>query len=179
MPSLTDKALQLAFAAHEGQKRHEGIPYVTHPVAVALMLAQRGFGEEVVAAALCHDVLEDTGVTEGEMRQELGDAVADVVSAVSYDRSLPWKEQRERYIESVREAGESAMAVSVADKIHNARSLIALHASSGPAMWSRFNATREQKVWFEEAMLVMLKEAWQHPLVGEYEALVAQLRALD
>jgi hypothetical protein len=46
-------------------------------------------------------------------------------------------------------------------------------------MWSRFNATREQKVWFEEAMLVMLKEAWQHPLVGEYEALVAQLRALD
>ena len=179
MPSLIDRALQLAFSAHEGQKRHEGTPYIAHPVAVALMLARRGFGEEVIAAALCHDVLEDTSVTESEMRQELGDAATDIVRAVSYDRSLPWKGQRERYIESVREAGESAMAVSVADKIHNAQSLIALHASGGPAVWSKFNATKEQKVWFEEAMLAMLKEAWQHPLVEEYEALVEKLRTLD
>jgi (p)ppGpp synthase/HD superfamily hydrolase len=179
MPTLTDKALRLAFAAHEGQKRHEGVPYITHPVAVALMLAQNGFGEEVVAAALCHDVLEDTAVAEDAMRQELGDTVTGIVKAVSYDRSLPWKGQRERYIESVREAGESAMAVSLADKIHNAQSLLALHAAEGPAMWGKFSATKEQKLWFEEAMLAMLKEAWQHPLVGEYEGLVAKLKALD
>jgi (p)ppGpp synthase/HD superfamily hydrolase len=177
--TLTDRALTLAFAAHEGQKRHEGTPYITHPVAVALMLARHGFGEEVIAAALCHDVLEDTSVTEDEMRQELGDIVTDIVKAVSYDRSFSWKEQRERYIESVRQAGESAMAVSLADKIHNARSLLALHAAGGQAIWDKFNTTKEQKIWFEEAMLSMLKEAWQHPLVGEYEALVAKMRSLD
>lgn len=177
--TLVDRAMRLAFAAHEGQKRHEGTPYITHPVSVALMLAQHGFGEEVVAAALVHDVLEDTGITEDEMLQELGDAVAVIVQALSYDHSVPYKEQRERYIESVRQAGESAMAVSVADKIHNAQSLIDLHTQGGSAIWSKFNATKEQKLWFEEAMLAMLRESWQHPLVGEYEALVIKLRALD
>ncbi len=143
------------------------------------MLAQKGFGEEVVAAALVHDVLEDTAVTESEMRQDLGDVVTDIVKAVSYDHSLSWKEQRERYIESVHQAGEGAMAVSLVDKIHNAQSLLNLHAAGGPAIWSKFHTTKEQKIWFEEAMLAMLKEAWKHPLVGEYEALVAKLRELD
>ncbi len=179
MPSLIDRALKLAFAAHEGQKRHEGTPYITHPVAVALMLAQHRFSEEVIAAALCHDVLEDTKVTEGEMCQELGDPVVDIVKVVSYDHSLSWKEQRERYIVSVRQAGEAAKAVSVADKIHNAQSLLNLHAVGGPEIWSKFHTTKEQKIWFEEAMLAMLKESWQHPLVGEYEILVARLKALD
>ncbi len=177
--TLIDTALQLAIEAHKGQKRHEGTPYITHPVAVALMIARHGFDDNVVVAALVHDVLEDTKVTESEMRLKLGDAVADIVAAVSYDHSLPWREQRERYIESVRQAGEGAMAVSVADKIHNAQSLLDLHAQGGQDVWDNFNATQEQKLWFEEAMLAMLKEAWQHPLVGEYEALVIKMRALD
>ncbi len=176
---LTDKALRLAIGAHEGQKRHEGTPYITHPVAVALMLARNGFREEVVAAALVHDVLEDTKVTEGEMRQELGDTITDIVLAVSYDHSLSWREQRERYIESVRQAGEPAKAVSVADKIHNAQSLLQLHEAGGPAIWDKFHTTKEQKLWFEESMLAMLKECWEHPLVGEYEVLVAKLRTLE
>ncbi len=177
--TLIDKALRMAFAAHEGQMRHEGIPYITHPVAVALMLAQHGFAQEVVAAALVHDVLEDTAVTEDEMRKELGDAVTGIVLAVSYDHALSWREQRERYIESVRQGSEGAKAVSVADKVHNAQSLLNLHAAGGPAIWSKFHTTREQKLWFEEAMLAMLKDSWQHPLVEEYEALVVKLRILD
>jgi (p)ppGpp synthase/HD superfamily hydrolase len=179
MPSLLDRALQLAFAAHEGQTRHEGTPYITHPVAVALMLARRGFGEEVVAAALVHDAFEDSGLSEETMRRELGDAVTDTVKALSYDRSVPYREQRERYMESVRKAGDAAKAISIADKIHNAQSLLALHAAGGPGIWARFNATKEQKIWFEEAMLAMLRESWRHPLVGEYEILVAKLKALD
>lgn len=175
---LTDKALRLAFGAHEGQKRHEGTPYITHTVAVALILARHGFNEEVIAAAICHDVLEDTSVTEQEMRQTLGDTVTDIVKTVSYDHSLSWREQREHYIESVRTGGENAIAVSIADKIHNAQSLIGLHAEGGPAIWSKFHANREQKLWFEEAMLEMAKQSWPHPLVGEYEALVSTLRML-
>lgn len=176
--TLTDKALRMAFAAHEGQMRHEGIPYITHPVAVALIVARHGFPEEAVAAALVHDVLEDTKVTESEMHQELGDAVTDIVKTVSYDHSLPWRQQRERYIEAVRAAGDNAKAVSLADKIHNAQSLINLHEAGGPAIWSKFHTTREEKLWFEEEMLKMLKISWNHPLIGEYEALVAKLLTL-
>lgn len=179
MPPLLDRALQLAFAAHEGQKRHEGTPYITHPVAVALMLAQRGFGDEVIAAALVHDAFEDSGLSEETMRKELGDTVTDTVKALSYDHSVPYREQRERYIESVRKASDAAKVISVADKIHNAQSLLALHAAGGPGIWSKFNATKEQKIWFEEAMLAMLKESWQNPMVGEYGILVAKLKALD
>ncbi len=177
--TLIDKALRMAFAAHEGQKRHEGTPYITHPVAVALIVARHGFGEEAVAAALVHDVLEDTKVTQEDMRRELGGAVTDIVAAVSYDHSVPWRQQRKKYVEAVRAAGEDAKAVSVADKIHNAQSLIALHEAGGPAIWGKFHTSREEKLWFEEAMLTMLKESWDNPLVGEYEALVAQLLALE
>lgn len=170
----------MAVTAHAGQVRKEGgVPYITHPFMVALTLTRFGFDDTVVAAGLVHDVPEDTAVTAEELRAELGDEVADIVAAVTNDDSLSWKDKKLKYIESVRAAGESAKAVSVADKIHNAQSLIENHAREGTALWSHFNTGRDEKLWFEDAMLTMLQETWQHPLVDEYARLVTQMNALD
>ena len=177
---LLERATRLAVAAHEGQVRKEGgVPYITHPFAVTLLLAQYDFPETVLAAGLTHDVLEDTKVTEAELREVLGDEVVDIVCMVTNDDSLSWKEKKLKYIESVRNGSEAAKAVSTADKIHNAQSLLDNHAERGVEIWKNFNTGRDEKLWFEDAMLAMLQETWQHPLVEKYAVLVEKMNALD
>lgn len=177
--SLVERAAQMAYAAHDGQMRKEAnMPYLIHPYLVALSLAEHGFSEAVIAAALVHDVPEDTKTTLEELRQELGDEIADIVEAVTNDDSLSWKDKKLRYIETVRAGSEGAKAVATADKIHNAKSLLRAYETQGPALWTHFNTGRDEKLWFEEAMLSMLKETWQHPLVAEYEKLVLRMREL-
>lgn len=177
--SLLERAARMAAIAHKDQVRKEGgTPYIVHPFMIALKLAKSGFAESVIAAALVHDVPEDTDVTLEELRNELGDEVADIVASVSNDDSLSWEEKKLKYVETVREGSEGARAVATADKIHNAESLLAAHARLGPVLWEHFNAGRDKKIWFEEKMLEMLKESWQHPLVDEYEALVRKMQNL-
>ena len=176
---LIDRALQIALRAHAGQMRKAGdIPYVEHPVMVALKLAKHGFGSEVLAAALVHDVLEDTDVPESELRAALGDEVLAIVLSVTEDKSLPWEDRMHGYIEQVRAGSVGAKAVSLADKIHNTESLIRAHHDIGVAVWKLFSRGKERRVQFNEQMLAMLREEWQHPMLDEYAALVEQVRGL-
>lgn len=178
-PSLLEKAARIAAVAHKDQLRKEGpYPYIEHPVLIALELEKHGFGDEVVAAALVHDVLEDTDYPEADMRAALGEEVMAIVDSVTNDDSLSWEGKKKKYIETVRAGSVGAKAVATADKIANARSLLTAYATQGSEIWKHFNAGREKKLWFENAMLAMLQETWQHPLVDEYAALVAQMNAL-
>ena len=177
--SLLERAARMAAVAHKDQVRKEGnTPYIVHPFMIALKLTGAGFPEPVIAAALVHDVPEDTSVTAAELRADLGDEVADIVLAVTNDDALAWEEKKLAYIESVRQGPEGAKAVATADKIHNAESLLAAYAVQGPALWEQFNAGRDKKIWFEEKMLEMLRASWNHPLVDEYEALIVRMKAL-
>lgn len=178
--SLIERAIVLAMRAHEGQMRKEApVPYIVHPVAVALILARHGFSDTIIAASLVHDVIEDTAITIDELRRELGDEVADIVVPVTHDDTLSWDEKKRAYIEEVRKASDQVKAVSLADKIANAHSLIAAHKTQGVAIWKYFNAGREKKLWFEHAMLDMLRESWEHKMVGEYASLVAEMDTLQ
>ncbi len=178
--NLYETALKIAIKAHDGQKRkHDRSAYVTHPIMVARIVEQAGFGEIVVAAALVHDVLEDTTMTEAELRQQLGDDMVNIVSAVSEDATLPWEERKEAYVRSVVTAGESVWAVSVADKIHNAGDLISFHASAGPAVWKVFNRGKDKKIWFEKLLFTELKKVWHHPLLDTYESRIVAMEALQ
>lgn len=176
---LYEQALKVAVAAHAGQvRKHDDTPYVTHPIMVARMLENAGFSESIVAAALAHDVLEDTTVTETELRGELGDEVVDIVVAVSEDKTLPWEERKAAYVKKVVEGNESVWAVSVADKIHNARDFIQFHKTAGADAWKVFNRGKEKKIWFEKLLHAELKNVWSHPLMDEYGRLIYELEQL-
>ncbi len=178
--NLIERAVALAVRAHEGQMRKGTLmPYIVHPVAVAFILARHGFSDTVIAAALVHDTVEDTSVTDAELRHELGDEVADLVAQVTHDDTLPWEEKKRAYVKAVQNAREEVKAISVADKIANAHSLIAAHKTQGTVIWKHFNAGREKKLWFEHAMLDMLRESWGHPMVEEYAALIANMDTLE
>lgn len=175
--SLIDKAARVAAIAHRTQKRKQvDEPYIFHPVAVALELSRHRFSDEVIAAALVHDVLEDTDYSEEDLRKEMGESVMRIVDAVTNDDSLPWEEKKLKYIETVKEGSEGAKAVATVDKIHNMKDLLSSLEEQGEAVWGHFSRGKEKKLWFEESMLAMLKESWRHPLVDEYERLVAELK---
>ncbi len=177
--ALLERAMLLAFRAHEGQTRKDApTPYIVHPFEVGLILARYGFSDVVIAAALVHDTVEDTPVTLEDVRRELGDEVAAIVAPVTHDDTLSWEDKKRAYIEAVRAASEAAKAVSVADKIANAHSLLAAYAREGTAVWRHFNRGRDKKIWFENAMCAMLKETWMHPLVEEYARLVDEMNTL-
>ncbi len=177
--NIIEKAARMAVIAHKNQKRKaDGLPYIIHPFMVALKLAKYNFPDTVIAAALTHDVLEDTEISEDSIKKVLGEEVLNIVKAVTNDDSLPWEEKKKKYIESVRNGPEGAKAVAVADKIHNLSSLLIAHSEQGSEVWKKFNRGKEKKVWFENEVLKMLKETWQHPLIEEYERLLDQEKEL-
>jgi (p)ppGpp synthase/HD superfamily hydrolase len=179
-PSLIEKAIRIAAVAHNGQKRKDSdLPYIVHPIAVALKLEKYNFPDEVIAAALVHDVLEDTDFLEERLKEELGNEVFEIVKALANDDSLFWEKKKKRYIETVKNGSEGAKAVATADKIHNAESLLLAYQEQGPLVWKHFNRGKEKKIWFEKEALKMLKETWQHPLVDEYEILVSRMEEME
>jgi (p)ppGpp synthase/HD superfamily hydrolase len=106
----------LAFATqkHEGQTRKLGEPYITHPIAVAEMMVEKGLSEDYVIAALFHDLLEDTDATEKEISDIGGEAVLAAVKLLTKEKSY----QMDSYIAKIKE-NPIARAVKAADRIHN------------------------------------------------------------
>lgn len=177
--TLYEKALKIAAEAHAGQvRKHDGSPYIVHPTIVARILEAYGFDEEVVAAGLVHDVLEDSETSEDNLRAVLGDRVVDAVVAVSEDKTLPWEERKAAYAQAVAASSEDTRAVSLADKIHNAQNLTEHYGVVGPKIWENFNRGKEKKIWFERLVLSSLRDVWQHPLLDVYEELLEKMERL-
>ncbi len=129
---LLERAYRVAEEAHAGQKRKTGDPYITHPTAVALMLAQYGLDADTVAAALLHDTVEDTPLTLDELAAQFGDEIAGLIDGVTkLDRV------RDSSREQVQAASIRKMVVAMAqdvrvliiklfDRLHNMRTVHAL-----------------------------------------------------
>ena len=119
MENKYETALSFATRKHEGQTRRGGAPYITHPVAVAEMLKEQGYGEEYQIAGLFHDLLEDTDATEQEIAEIGGERVLTAVKLLTKQKGYDMAE----YIRGIR-ANEIAFAVKAADRLHNLRSAV-------------------------------------------------------
>ncbi|MHB9023302.1 MAG: HD domain-containing protein [Armatimonadota bacterium] len=155
--TLTDHfnaALTFASRLHQRQRRKgTDIPYLAHLLAVTSIALEYGADEEEAIAALLHDAVEDQGgeETSVEIRKRFGDRVAEIVLACSDTLESPkpsWNVRKERYITHLAEASPGALLVSAADKLHNARSILADFRRHGEAVFSRFNAGREGTLWY-------------------------------
>ncbi len=122
---LTREALAFADQRHAGQMRDiDDLPFVTHPVEVACLLHEAGYADEVVAAGVLHDVLEDTDAEWSDLETRFGGRVAELVQAVTDDPSIEDDAERKAALRrQVAAAGESAAAVFAADKVSKAREL--------------------------------------------------------
>ena len=122
---LTCHAYEYAEAAHREQTREsDAAPFILHPLEVAVMLANQEFEDEVVAAALLHDAIEDTDTTAEDLRSEFGDRICELVSSLSDDESIADYADRKAALRGqVAGAGPDALAIYAADKVAKAREL--------------------------------------------------------
>ena len=124
-----EQACAYAFAAHDGQTRKSGEPYITHPIAVATELAKWHMDIQTLSAGLMHDVLEDTGTTKAEMAAEFGDTIADMVDGLSKLEKLKYDDQTEHQAESFRKLilamtkDMRVIIVKLSDRLHNMRTI--------------------------------------------------------
>lgn len=136
LPADQIKRLQQAYLvardAHEGQARSSGEPYITHPVAVACILAEMKLDYETLMAALLHDVIEDTPATYQDMEQLFGKSVAELVEGVSKLDKLKFRDKKEAQAENFRKMIMAmvqdirVILIKLADRTHNMRTLGAL-----------------------------------------------------
>lgn len=171
-------ALNLARKYHYGQMRKgDDKQYIIHILEISRLLfghGGSGVDPEIIAASICHDLLEDTDCTEVEIEQLCGAEVVRTVKAVTNDSSLEWEAKKSKYIETAREGGEKAMIVCLADKIVNLKALLKIYKQEGEKVWTRFNRGKDKKLWFEKAVLHMLKENLGHSLIKRYEDLISE-----
>lgn len=126
------QAYLVASAAHEGQKRSSGEPYITHPVAVASILATMRLDYETLMAALLHDVIEDTPVTYEEIETQFGTSIAELVDGVSKLDKLKFRDKKEAQAENFRKMIMAmvqdirVVLIKLADRTHNMRTLTSL-----------------------------------------------------
>src|SRR5690606_21937667 len=120
---LIEKAIIFAAKAHANQVRKgTDIPYITHPYAVGMLLQKAKCSEEVIAAGILHDTLEDTNTTYEDLVDTFGVRIANLVAAASEnDKSLPWEARKQLTIEMLKNASIEEIQVAVADKLHNLR----------------------------------------------------------
>ncbi len=123
------EAYRFGASAHEGQKRVSGAPYISHPVAVATILAEQRMDAQTIIAAILHDVIEDTATEKAQLEEQFGEEVADLVDGVSKLDQLQFHSRQQAQAESFRKM-LLAMAedirvimIKLADRTHNMRTL--------------------------------------------------------
>ena len=157
--------------AHGLNQRKAGRGFeASHATSVALIVADFGFDEDTVVAALLHDTLEDTDLDPDIISTRFGELVLDMVRDVSEPpKPQPWRDRKLTYIEQLRDTPRAgARAVASADKIHNLSNMTQGLRAQGEAFVRPFTAPLEDMLWYQQAVLETLRSAWAHRILGEH-----------
>ena len=179
-----EEALIYATQLHASQSRKgSATPYVAHLLAVTALVLENGGNEDEAIAALLHDAVEDQGgaVTREEVRRRFGDKIVEIVDGCTDADVIPkppWRPRKESFIARLREAPASVRLVVAADKLHNARSVLADYRVLGESLWTRFNGGKDGTLWYYRAAVDALRSVETTPLIEELDRVVSELEYL-
>ena len=184
LSSRFEQALTFAAQLHARQARKgTTVPYVAHLLGVAALVLEDGGGEDEAIAALLHDAVEDQGgdPTRQEIRRRFGDKVVAIVDGCT-DAEVtpkpPWLRRKKEYIERLRGAAPEVLRVSAADKLYNARSVVADLRRQGSSAWGKFKGGREGTLWYYRRLVQVYREAGPSFLVEELDRVVSEMERL-
>ncbi len=181
---LFERAAVFATVAHRGGTRKGSrIPYLVHPMEVAAIVAEMTDDQELIAAAVLHDVVEDTDVTLPELQEFFGGRIAFYVACESEDKrpELPpestWRLRKEEAIAFLRNrADRSAKMLALADKLSNMRSVARDVEIIGDRLWERFHEKeKSMHGWMYRKVAEALEELKEYPAWQEYDCLVGKV----
>lgn len=157
---LIEKALRVAAYAHRDQTRKASdLPYFQHPASVVLILARCGFDrDELLAAAVLHDTIEDTDCTVESLRNDFPECVVQLVQECTEEKTddlgkaIPWRRRKESHIAIMKAASTAGRAIVLADKLHNLGSMV-FDLEHGTELWNRFNACSDDVIWYHREIV--------------------------
>lgn len=161
------EALQVAASLHEKQiRKGSDTPYVAHLLAVTALVLENGGDEDQAIAALLHDAVEDQGGLETleEIRRRFGEHVAYLVDGCTDAYQIPkppWRERKEAYLERLKQAAPDVRLVSLADKVHNSRSLLSALRRNGESTWKHFKGGKAGTLWYYQELIAEFRDSSQ------------------
>ncbi len=174
-----DDAFALAHELHRAQRRKGSeIPYIAHLMSVSALVIEHGGDEDQAIAGLLHDAAEDCGgaPTLAQIERRFGAGVAAIVADCTdawEEPKPPWRARKEAYLASLPGKPDRSLLVSLADKVHNAESILADHRAIGEALWPRFTGGREGSRWYYRALAGIFATRRPGPLADRLERAVA------
>ncbi len=164
--NMVEKAIIFAAKAHAGQMRKAtDIPYITHPYTVGMLLQKANCTDEVIAAGILHDTIEDTSATYEELTEQFGLHVSNLVrSASEPDKSLSWEERKQHTIEMLKNASLEEIQIISADKLHNLRTIRENQSVIGDKIWDRFKRGKRDQQWYYSSIVKEL-EPWKNKFI--------------
>jgi (p)ppGpp synthase/HD superfamily hydrolase len=181
LSSRFEDALVYATQLHSQQiRKGSGVPYIAHLLSVAALVLEDGGDEEQAIAALLHDAIEDQGgdKTRQEIREKFGERVVSIVNGCTDAEVIPkppWQERKQQYIEKMRHASAEVRRVSMADKLHNARSILADYHRGNPDIWSKFTGGKEGTLWYYRSLIEVNRQAGTNYLTEECDRIIREL----
>lgn len=186
--SRFDTALAYARLAHDGQVRKgTAVPYVAHLLAVAATVLEYGGDEDLAIAGLLHDAVEDQGGLPrlADIRARFGERVARIVLACSDSQEAdggakpPWRQRKLAYLRHLETADRDVLQVSLADKIHNARSILRdlRTPAVGTGVWGRFSASPADTVAYYAALAAVFRRRLPGQLADELDEITRAIAA--
>lgn len=183
-----DRALLYATHVHGGQTRKSTrVPYIAHLLAVAATVLEYGGSEDQAIAALLHDAVEDQGGSPrlADIRNRFGDRVADIVRSCSDtvvntnagERKEDWRTRKMRYIAHLQTMDQDTLLVSLADKVHNARSILRdlRNPEVGAAVFDRFSNPKAETLWYYRELANAFRTLRPGQLADELRDIVDEL----
>jgi len=182
--TLLDEAIIFATRAHSRQVRKgTTTPYILHPLEAAAIVASMTDDQEIIAAAVLHDTLEDAHISVEEIADKFGPRVADLVKSESENKrvNLPasetWLTRKQETIEHLSNERDIAVKIiALADKLSNIRAIHRDHQVIGDKLWERFNQHDPQMhAWYYRAIADATAELAHYPAWQEYSRLVEKV----
>jgi (p)ppGpp synthase/HD superfamily hydrolase len=189
-PLLTE-AVEYVRQHHTETRKGTSIPYLAHLLGVAALVMAEADGaipvtEEMIVAALLHDVAEDHGGLPRlrEVQAFFGAEVARMVEGLSDSLSEnsqqkdSWEERKRAYLERLRMEPDPVLLISVADKLYNAKSILDDYREVGDAVWLRFKRGAREQLWYFDALQTIFRERIQSRNLDEFERVLEDLKRL-
>ncbi|MBR6964114.1 MAG: bifunctional (p)ppGpp synthetase/guanosine-3',5'-bis(diphosphate) 3'-pyrophosphohydrolase [Prevotella sp.] len=180
--SLLDRAILFAVKAHaDTERKGKGFPYIVHPLEAMAIVATMTSNQELLAAAVLHDTIEDTDTTMEQLCAEFGPRVAKLVETetdqhFSADKALTWHQRKQESLNRLASASRDAMIVALGDKLSNMRGIAQDYAVLGDELWQRFNVkTKADHAWRFRQLAEVLKPLGETFAYQEFRKLVIQV----
>ena len=181
--TLLDRAIVFAVRAHAGtERRGKGFPYIVHPMEAVEIVATMTKDQELLAAAVLHDTVEDTDTTVEQIRTEFGDRIASLVASESdivvdgVNEEDSWHARKQAAIDRLARASHDAKVVALGDKLSNMRAIARDYAQQGDALWNLFHAKDpKEHEWHYRGLADSLRELQDSFAYQEFEQLINQV----